>query len=66
MMESFIFFVAVYGMPFAAFIFFINMIRIIDKIKRGGDYKANEIWAGLSFALIVWTFAVSIFLANGG
>ena len=52
-------FISVYVMPLLAIIFCLNLVEIIKKVKREQPTTANTVWLTISFALIVWSIAIT-------
>jgi len=46
-------------MPILAIIFCLNLVEIIKKVKKEQPTTANTVWLTISFALIIWSIAVT-------
>lgn len=56
-------FSAVYLVPVFAFLFVLLLLQAIEKIVRKQRCTAEKGWAGLFFALMMWT--ISVVAMNG-
>ncbi|NBI30977.1 hypothetical protein ERL59_18665 [Chengkuizengella sp. YPA3-1-1] len=52
-------FINVYFMPILAIIFCLNLVEIIKKVKKDKPTATNTFWLTISFALIVWSIAIT-------
>lgn len=52
-------FICVYLMPILAIIFCLNLVEIMKKIKEDQSTAKNTFWLTVSFALMVWSIAIT-------
>ncbi|WP_432353718.1 hypothetical protein [Sporosarcina sp. A2] len=52
-------FINFYLMPIFAIVFSLNLVGVIKKVKKDESTATNTFWLTSSFALIVWSIAVT-------
>lgn len=58
-------YVAYYGTPVLAIIFCLNLVEIIEMVKKDKPIRANAFWMTLSFTIMVWSAVMTMVYASG-
>lgn len=57
-MINFFMFIGIILMPILCFIFCLNLVSILKKVKHEEKTTVNTFWLTISFTLIMWSIAV--------